>query len=203
MAVVAAASMPRTKASGEPLGPARPGLCPALSGGDDGGERVARTGAFGCGSCGGERAARAFGQTRKQLAIASHIGQACARRSRLCVGQSVARRVGRAMWSCRPEAGVQSACTVPSQAPPPRALPSPTSPTGPPHRHRHQRRLRKWKWTRSHRQGIPPRRCVSSSGGGGGVATWLRFASAGDVADSAAAAPLGWSLGIGVGIIAA
>lgn len=39
--------------------------------------------------------------------------------------------------------------------------------------------------------------------GGGGVATWLRFASAGDVEDSAAAAPLGWSLGIGVGIIAA
>ena len=47
------------------------------------------------------------------------------------------------------------------------------------------------------------RRCVSSSGGGGGFATWLRFASAGDVEDSAAAAPLGWSLGIGVGIIAA
>ena len=47
------------------------------------------------------------------------------------------------------------------------------------------------------------RRFISSSGGGGGVATWLRFASAGDVADSAAAAPLGWSLGIGVGIIAA
>ena len=37
----------------------------------------------------------------------------------------------------------------------------------------------------------------------GGFATWLRFASAGDVEDSAAAAPLGWSLGIGVGIIAA
>ncbi len=34
-------------------------LCPTLSGGG-GGERVARTGAFGGGGCGGERAARAF-----------------------------------------------------------------------------------------------------------------------------------------------
>jgi len=45
--------------------------------------------------------------------------------------------------------------------------------------------------------------CGKDAGGGGGFATWLRFASAGDVEDSAAAAPLGWSLGIGVGIIAA
>jgi hypothetical protein len=61
-AAVAAASMPRAR-SDRSIGRAawaRPGLCPALSGGGDGGERVARNGAFGGGVCGGERAARAF-----------------------------------------------------------------------------------------------------------------------------------------------